>query len=119
MRRTRRTSAGACSTTSTTCGSGRPKMPDDPVATAATGVDLIAAERQRQIEAEGWSIEHDREHGSALLIRAGHAYATGNGGWWPFDNGASFKPKGPLRNLVRAGALYQAAADVAAGADQH
>lgn len=84
---------------------------------AATGASLIAAERKRQIEAEGWSIEHDREHGAGLLVRAGNAYATGNGVWWPFDHGTSFKPKGPLRNLIRAGALYQAAAEVATATD--
>jgi hypothetical protein len=29
---------------------------------ATPGLSLIAAERQRQIEAEGWTSEHDDEH---------------------------------------------------------
>lgn len=89
----------------------------DLTASLPAGTTLIAAERRRQIETEGWSVEHDREHGAALLSRAGHAYASGDGHWWPFDSGTSFKPKGPLRNLIRAGALYQAAADVAVDTD--
>jgi hypothetical protein len=27
-----------------------------------TGIELIAAERKRQIEAEGWTAEHDAQH---------------------------------------------------------
>lgn len=80
---------------------------------AATGAALIAAERKRQIEAEGWSVEHDREHGPRRLALAAQAYELHDSRLWPFDNGASFKPKGPLRGLIRAGALFQAAADVA------
>lgn len=78
-----------------------------------TGADLIAAERQRQIEQEGWTPEHDREHGANRLLRAAAAYETANRDLWPFDNGASWKPRGPFRNLIRAGALYLAASDAA------
>jgi hypothetical protein len=74
-----------------------------------TGADLIAAERRRQIEVEGWTSKHDREHGATRLSQAADCYA-GYVTRWPWEP-AAFKPKGPLRNLIRAGALYQAAAD--------
>lgn len=84
------------------------------------GADLIAAERQRQIEQEDWTPEHDRAHGPTPLSRAAYCYATASAspdmgarqGWWPWEE-HWWKPKGPLRNLVRAGALYQAALEVA------
>ena len=40
-----------------------------------TGVELIAAERQRQIDVEGWSSEHDDEHDQGEMIDAGICYA--------------------------------------------
>lgn len=40
------------------------------------GVDLIAAERQRQIEAEGWTPEHDDGHMNASLAIAAACYAA-------------------------------------------
>lgn len=76
-----------------------------------TGADLVAAERERQIKQEGWTPEHDAQHGPRRLVAAAHAYETENPQRWPFEP-ASYKPKGALRNLVRAGALYWAAADV-------
>lgn len=86
-------------------------------AAQVTGSGLIAAERQRQVDAEGWTLEHDREHGSVILNRAAYYYEThGVLGDWPFTEKP--KLKAPLRNLVRAGALYQAAADVA-GEDRY
>ena len=45
---------------------------------AASGADLIAAERRRQIEAEGWTPEHDAEHGGESLAIA--ACTRDNGG---------------------------------------
>lgn len=75
------------------------------------GIELIAAERQRQIEQEGWTSEHDREHGGRLLFRAAMAYQSGDPRMWPFEL-ASWKPKNALEDLIRAGALYQASADV-------
>jgi hypothetical protein len=86
-----------------------------------TGSALIAAERQRQIESEGWTPEHDREHGPLRLRRAADCYAEvpavgcvvrATPAFWPWEP-RWWKPKGPLRNLVRAGALYQAALDMA------
>jgi hypothetical protein len=87
----------------------------------AAGADLIAAERQRQVEAEGWTEEHDREHDRGELVRAAIAYAWFALGHedaaracWPFDGG--FKPvrTGNLdatRSLVKAGALIAAEID--------
>lgn len=93
---------------------GYPRPRETTVDTTTRGGDLIAAERQRQITAEGWTLEHDREHGAGALAAAGYYYEThGHGSVWPWDSGLSAKVKGPLRNLVRAGALYQAAADIA------
>lgn len=40
-----------------------------------TGAELIAQERQRQIEQEGFSAEHDRGHIDFELARAAMAYA--------------------------------------------
>ena len=76
-----------------------------------TGADLIAAERLRQVEVEGWTSAHDREHGSRRIELAADCYA-GYSSQWPWKP-AQFKPKGRLHNLVVAGALYQAALDIA------
>lgn len=82
------------------------------------GFQLIAAERKRQIEAEGWSPEHDDEHGADTLELAALSYRDAVGEdcaqpkQWPWD-AKWWKPKSRQRNLERAGALYQAAADVA------
>lgn len=75
------------------------------------GADLIAAERRRQIEVEGWTPEHDREHGASRLLRAGDAYRWNRVDYWPWDR-EWWKPKDHLSNLIRAGALYAAAGDV-------
>jgi hypothetical protein len=82
-----------------------------------SGRDMIAAERRRQIEVEGYSASHDHEHGVAQLVRAARCYEVpqslpGVPDAWPWDD-HSWKPKTIVRNLIRAGALYQAAWDVA------
>jgi hypothetical protein len=41
-----------------------------------TGVERIAAERQRQIEAEGWTAAHDDEHEDGELALAAALYAS-------------------------------------------
>jgi hypothetical protein len=87
-----------------------------------TAICDIAAERQRQISAEGWTPEHDDEHRDDLaLARAAACYAlAGTGGngpfWithlqtpqqvWPYR--WEWKPKDRRANLVRAGALIVA-----------
>jgi len=40
-----------------------------------TGIELIAKERQRQIEKEGWTPEHDAEHVNGELALVGAYYA--------------------------------------------
>ena len=41
-----------------------------------SGAELIAAERQRQIDAEGWTAEHDDEHEFEQLALAAACYAA-------------------------------------------
>jgi len=41
-----------------------------------TGIELIGVERQRQIEAEGWTPEHDDAHTDGSLALAAVCYAT-------------------------------------------
>lgn len=80
-----------------------------------TAADLIAAERRRQVEEEGYTPEHDREHGPSRLAQAADAYRHGTNQiphLWPWD-AASWKPRDHLSNLIRAGALYLAALGVA------
>jgi hypothetical protein len=78
----------------------------------------IVAERRRQIEAEGWTPEHDDEHGAGEMAAAAAAYAFSAAtegryyaadplGFWPWD-AKWWKPKGARRDLVRAGALIVA-----------
>jgi PAS domain-containing protein len=87
----------------------------------ATGAERIAAERQRQLDVEGWTLEHDDEHDDGELVQAAIAYAFVGAGadpqvarfdfprgwhsdWWkPSDD--------PIRNLVVAGALIAAEID--------
>lgn len=40
-----------------------------------TGVELIAEERKRQIEAEGWTPQHDAQHKADELAIAAACYA--------------------------------------------
>lgn len=72
---------------------------------------LIAAERRRQIEVEGYTSDHDARHDPAEFHRAARAYFWGDRNLWPW--GSEFwKPKSHIRNLIRAGALWQAAIDL-------
>lgn len=100
-----------------------------------TGYELIAAERKRQIEVEGWTPEHDNRHEKGELEDAARCYlmSATTGGYvlqvlsgassvrWPWD-WSWFKPfdtshRGRLprvdclRCLVKAGALAQAELD--------
>ncbi len=91
----------------------------------------IAAERLRQIEAEGWSQDHDDAHSDGEMARAAGIYAViagsdrtdyrnATGGYslndilqglmdhyWPWDR-SWFKPADRRRDLVKAGALIVA-----------
>jgi hypothetical protein len=98
-----------------------------------TGIELIAAERERQITVEGRTPKHDDEHRLGELSQAGACYAdiagalmhgasvkdirdyycdcTGPNPQWPFED-ETWKPsQDPLRNLVKAGALIAAEID--------
>ncbi len=76
-------------------------------------INAVIAERFRQIEQEGWSIDHDDGHKSGELAKAGAMYAQHAGSpdnWieapigWPWDR-SWWKPAGFRRDLVRAAAL--------------
>ena len=91
-------------------------------APVSSGVVLITAERQRQIDVEGWTPEHDDEHSSSELNRAARFYAkkaqypesytdVKAPMGWPWDT-EWWKPSpDPIRNLVKAGALIAAEID--------
>lgn len=89
-------------------------------------IDEITAERKRQVETEGWSVEHDDYHSDGEMARAAACYAmTGSAAWlcnkakreakefsrtphdWPWDK-AWWKPKDRRRDLIRAAALIVA-----------
>lgn len=84
-------------------------------------IDDVLAERQRQIDEEGWTAEHDDDHGGGELAAAGASYALHAAdtlsasftpdpdvpGTWPWDD-SWWKPKDPRRDLVRAAALILA-----------
>lgn len=96
------------------------------------GVMAIARERERQVSEEGWSPAHDDQHDGGELARAAACYAwSGAGGhefrrlcsmesrWfsqnsigavWPWS-AEWWKPKDPLRDLERGGALTAAEID--------
>ena len=92
-----------------------------------TGIELIAAERARQIEKEGFTPEHDYEHLPEELELAAVCYATPpemrnaskksvDGIWvpflWPWEGGW-WKPSSTReRDLEKAGALMAAALDL-------
>lgn len=98
-----------------------------------SGAELIAAERRRQIEVEGYTAEHDAQHRPGEFTHAAGAYLYSAlqqidplCGWtremveeialdrgllqWPWD-APGYRPKGPLSDLVRAGALIAAEID--------
>jgi len=81
--------------------------------------ELIIKERMRQISQEGYTLEHDDDtEGQMALLAAAYAVASrGRTGelysLLHLENSLkiynwSFKPKDPIRDLVRAGALILA-----------
>lgn len=76
----------------------------------------VAAERQRQVEAEGWTAEHDDQHRTGQMADAAARYAVAGGGTFPDERtaflwpwaGSWWKPGDKRRNLVKAGALILA-----------
>lgn len=90
-----------------------------------TGVQMIAEERQRQINHEGWTEEHDDQHNDGSLAHAAAAYAcaelyrrTTSEGYdntphmWPFEK-QWWKPtpEDRIRELQKSGALIAAEID--------
>lgn len=98
-----------------------------------TGIELIAAERKRQISSGGWSSAHDDEHENGDIVSAAISYSifawwklvgTACGwnrpmvdtiigdNWFPWDS-TWWKPSedDQVRNLVKAGALIAAEID--------
>lgn len=82
-----------------------------------TGIELIAAERERQITAEGWTPEHDDAHKEGELAQAALCYIESALGIvdeddvplsWPWDK-SWWKPSD--RDLEKAGALIAAEID--------
>lgn len=100
-----------------------------------TGAELIAEERQRQIEVEGYSAQHDSQHDVSEFIYAAIAYIEAAkvgilneelgetntkligmykksaGRIWPWGE-ATFKPTTNIRDLVKTGALVAAIIDL-------
>lgn len=93
-----------------------------------SGIERINAERQRQIEVEGWTPEHDDAYSNSDLVAAALSYAEvaaeqvsphfpgENRPWetrtdWPWHD-RWWKPnEDPIRNLEKAGALIAAEID--------
>lgn len=101
--------------------------------TMKSGVVLIAEERRRQVEKEGYSPEHDDQHTLEEIALAAACYATplrarhrrhhyGSGravnddgsdfisSSWPWEKEA-WKPTTRVRELIKAGALIAAEID--------
>ena len=87
-----------------------------------TGIELIAAERERQISVEGWTAEHDDKHNNRQLVRAAACYADPTYETvefemrdtpyrWPWEPSWWKPDRDPIRNLVKAGALIAAEID--------
>jgi hypothetical protein len=73
----------------------------------------VIAERFRQVEAEGWSLDHDDKHERGELAKAGANYAFFAGAdaemppTWPWAR-EWWKPQNFRRDLIRAAALIVA-----------
>ena len=78
----------------------------------------VLAERKRQVTREGWTPEHDDQHVNFEMAIAGGLYAisavdshhklrNSAPSAWPWDR-KWWKPDGPRRDLVKAGALILA-----------
>lgn len=95
-----------------------------------TGIELIAEERQRQVEVEGWTAKHDKdENWNGQMARAAASYALGSKTVaisleyignsinvrhriWPWlDYWWKPSPDNRIRELQKAGALIAAEID--------
>ena len=107
-----------CAIGETTPHLAPPSAPAQPAAPAPgpAPMELILAERRRQIEEEGWTPEHDDQHDDGSLLRAAVIYyrhavhgdvqirMDGAPLGWPWDR-SWWKPRDARADLVRAGAL--------------
>lgn len=82
-----------------------------------TGIELIAEERQRQVDREGYTLKHDDTHDQGEMAISAGCYALHGlvdeanlEKLWPFGS-CEWNPKSKLRNLIRAGALIAAEID--------
>lgn len=87
-----------------------------------TGIELIAEERKRQIEVEGWTPEHDDAHQNEQLANAAGCYAlTPTQRYFDYKRNTPYawpwsvdfwKPSPDRRkDLIKAGALIVAELD--------
>lgn len=91
-----------------------------------TGIELIAEERKRQVEVEGYDSEHDYEHNPEEFVLAALSYAESSIEYpyvretkdisdlmndWPWDPHGYKPTKSMIKDLVKAGALIAAAID--------
>lgn len=84
-----------------------------------TVIELINAERERQVSEKGWTPEHDDSHTTGQIARAAacyalpacrrYTYADGSCAMWPWE-AAWWKPtpNDRIRELTKAGALIVA-----------
>jgi hypothetical protein len=88
------------------------------------GIEMIAAERKRQTEQEGWTPEHDAQHDQGELTIAAACYALNKmptyadhwqaetSEWWPWHPDWDKREKHDrIRSLAIAGALIAAEID--------
>ncbi len=86
-----------------------------------SGIEIIAEERQRQIESEGWTPEHDSQHTKGQLAILAMLYCCPSkyrpliapSAWfktmnWDFK---WWKPTDRIKELAKAGALIAAEID--------
>lgn len=84
-----------------------------------TGAELIAKERARQINEEGWTQQNDDKHESNELAYAAASYLLDfiepegdHYKLWPWEpEGFKPTPENPIRQLTKAGALIAAEID--------
>lgn len=90
-----------------------------------SGIERIKAERQRQIDVEGWTEDHDDEHNDGALAMAAAAYCAAEYVrvleykrsliltiLWPWkDEDWKPSPDDRVKELVKAGALIAAEID--------